>query len=945
TAAPTHTTTTTTPSTSLQTNTITETTSIVYTKTTTTTTRPPEGSTIPISVTTSRVTETSPTPEATTLGSPLTSVKTTPVFTLTSGIIETTSPGTFTGSTVPFPTSTSFTIHSGTTSLEPTSSAVTSFPVLPTTSGTTATQSFTTTSGTTSTRSTTTPVTTITSSLVSTSTSEPSTVSSTTGDSWWICNCTKAICIEDNKVEVIPVICNPPPKPTCTNGLAPVRVIDADGCCWHWECDCLCTGWGDPHYQTFDGLYYSYQGNCTYVLVEEINKSVDNFGVYIDNYHCDVHDAVSCPRTLIVRHETQEVRIAVVKPNSVKVKVTVNQQAVALPYKKFGLSVYESGINQVVDIPELKMNVTFNGLSFSIRMPYSLFGNNTQGQCGTCNNNTADDCMLPNGNIAENCETMADHWQVVDPSKPQCSPGIIPTKGPSTTTGQPCKESSICQLLLGSVFEKCHKIVDPEKFYRACVFDSCTLPQLDLECSSLQIYAAICADQGVCLDWRSHTNGVCSYTCPAHKEYRACGPIKEITCKSSAEEQNQTETKQVEGCFCPNGTMLYDAGVDVCVKTCGCVGLDNVPREFGEEFTVDCKDCVCLEGGKGIVCEAHKCAEQNKISCDGEGLYQVTLVNSEDPCCPINSCKCNTSLCTTKPPKCNLGFEVYSHIPNGQCCPVYQCVSKRVCVHQNAEFLPNSSVFVDKCQNCSCTNEVNVTTQLNVISCEHVPCDTYCEPGYELQPVTGECCGKCVQTKCVIHTPESSVLILSPGEFKNDPYNNCTLYSCVSIHDQLISSTSEITCPAFSEESCKPGTVTFLPNGCCKTCTPLGSPTACSVREREDFIVYQGCYSQTRVDLTECEGACGTSSLYSAEANSLEHSCSCCREEKTSVREVDLKCPNGHSITHKYVYVESCSCQDAECEISKSRESRSSEENDSESALKRIKRAISLTSK
>lgn len=62
--------------------------------------------------------------------------------------------------------------------------------------------------------------------------------------------------------------------------------------------------------------------------------------------------------------------------------MTVNKQPVALPYKKFGLSVYESGINRVVEIPELKMNVSFNGLSFSIRMPYSLFGNNTQGQCG-----------------------------------------------------------------------------------------------------------------------------------------------------------------------------------------------------------------------------------------------------------------------------------------------------------------------------------------------------------------------------------------------------------------------------------------------------------------------------------------------------------------------------------------------------------------------------------
>lgn len=82
-----------------------------------------------------------------------------------------------------------------------------------------------------------------------------------------------------------------------------------------------CTGWGDPHYVTFDGLYYSYQGNCTYVLVEQINPKVDNFGVYIDNYHCDINDQVSCPRTLIVRHETQEVLVKTVHMAPMKVQV------------------------------------------------------------------------------------------------------------------------------------------------------------------------------------------------------------------------------------------------------------------------------------------------------------------------------------------------------------------------------------------------------------------------------------------------------------------------------------------------------------------------------------------------------------------------------------------------------------------------------------------------
>ena len=48
---------------------------------------------------------------------------------------------------------------------------------------------------------------------------------------------------------------------------------------------------------------------------------MDNFGIYVDNYHCDVNDEVSCPRTLIVRHETQEVLIKTVRMMPIAVQV------------------------------------------------------------------------------------------------------------------------------------------------------------------------------------------------------------------------------------------------------------------------------------------------------------------------------------------------------------------------------------------------------------------------------------------------------------------------------------------------------------------------------------------------------------------------------------------------------------------------------------------------
>lgn len=43
-----------------------------------------------------------------------------------------------------------------------------------------------------------------------------------------------------------------------------------------------------------------------------------------------------------------------------------------------------------------------------------------------------------------------------------------------------------------------------------------------------------------------------------------------------------------------------------------------------------------------------------------------------------------------------------------------------------------------------------------------------------------------------------------PGDMKSDPKNNCTFFSCVKIHNQLISSVSNITCPDFDPTTCLP---------------------------------------------------------------------------------------------------------------------------------------------
>ncbi|MEE6508124.1 hypothetical protein FKM82_019103 [Ascaphus truei] len=371
----------------------------------------------------------------------------------------------------------------------------------------------------------------------------------------------------------------------------------------------------------------------------------------------------------------------------------------------------------------------------------------------------------------------------------------------------------------------------------------------------------------------------------------------------------------VEGCFCPKGTIPYSPSVDVCVKECGCVGPDNVPRQIGESFQFECQDCICREGGSGIYCQKHECKKLTQVQCVLEGFYPVTQTSSNDMCCNETMCKCETSLCSNKSPNCGLGYEAVGGIPDGHCCPVYQCARKHVCVHGNAEYMPGSPVYSDNCQSCVCSDNGNGTTGLH-ITCQHVPCNVKCPIGFVLKDSSrGECCGVCEQTHCVLNHGGLNQL-MKPGDVLPSENDNCTVYSCTQIKKQFITSISHISCPLFSEENCEPGTIQFLPNGCCKICIEKSS--SCSIQEFHDYLSFNNCRSLVEVKMSRCEGACGTFSMYSARARSMSHKCTCCQEVQTSQRHVKLQCSDGSIVDHEYINVDQCNCVNTDCGTVKS---------------------------
>ncbi|POI21195.1 hypothetical protein CIB84_015058, partial [Bambusicola thoracicus] len=267
------------------------------------------------------------------------------------------------------------------------------------------------------------------------------------GQRFKLSNCTELICEGNNKVVVNQTVCPPIKEITCANKYPAVLVPDENGCCYHYECQCVCSGWGDPHYITFDGTYYTFLENCTYVLVKQIVPKFDNFRVHIENYYCDSKDGLSCPKSIIIFYKSATVKLTRELLNGVMTNVMYFNNKIVQPgFHKDGIYFSTLGINMIVEIPEIGATITFSGLIFSVKLPYSKFGNNTEGQCGTCTNNKRDECRLPSGKIISSCPQMAHHWLVGNDTS--CS-GVPTPPIVTTPPARPqCHVPELCKLII-----------------------------------------------------------------------------------------------------------------------------------------------------------------------------------------------------------------------------------------------------------------------------------------------------------------------------------------------------------------------------------------------------------------------------------------------------------------------------------------------------------------
>ncbi|XP_059682108.1 mucin-2 [Gavia stellata] len=294
------------------------------------------------------------------------------------------------------------------------------------------------------------------------------------------------------------------------------------------------------------------------------------------------------------------------------------------------------------------------------------------------------------------------------------------------------------------------------------------------------------------------------------------------------------------------------------------------PRKPGENWTSECQQCVCDLITSTVQCERLPCQTVQTPICD-LGFVTVPVLPPKDPCCPEYECQPLPDIC----------------VINGTIYPV------------------GMSIVINSCKKCTCSSEKDPVTKANIVHCETVQCETSCPLGHQYMTEDGECCGKCIEVACKVKLSNNTVQVLKVNEIL--PLDHCSHYKCEKIEDQFVAVQTKKICPEYDPGECDPDEAETTPDGCCKIC----KPTNCKPYTKKTVIRQGDCESSEPVELRYCEGTCPGSSVYSLEANQMQHECSCCQEYSSQTREVTLTCQNGTSINYNYVYVEQCQCMNA----------------------------------
>ncbi|XP_040264825.1 mucin-6-like [Bufo bufo] len=466
-----------------------------------------------------------------------------------------------------------------------------------------------------------------------------------------------------------------------------------------WSCDNTpcpgrCSIEGGSVVTTFDTDTYRFHGACVYALVTSSNFP-DGGSVMGTFEKCGVSSSETCFTNVIYTSSSGVIML------SKQEQITVNGQIKELPYVTDDIIVIRVSSTNILLFTTFGLEIMVQRVpvfSAYIKLKRDYFGN-TKGLCGNFNAETKDDFLSSSGIVEGTVTVFVDSWRAATNCKPAENMDVNPC---SMSISNELYAQSHCSVLVshGTPFQTCHSMVDPDPYYKACVYEACNYQEtVNFICSSLGSYARACAAKGILLnDWRTFTN--CTINCSDNQtfsyESTPCG--RTCLSLSNMELECYPIDIPIDGCNCPLGLYLNSKRQCVPKSQCPCYLDANTIVMPNQQTTFNGLTCYCVSGRLSCIGKPMDFLE----TCMAPKVMKTCGSLSDKfgaACAP--TCQLLATGIRCVPTKCEAGCVcpagTYEDL-DGSCVEESDCS----CEYGGIIYRSGESMFGD-CQSCTCS--------------------------------------------------------------------------------------------------------------------------------------------------------------------------------------------------------------------------------------------------
>ncbi|NWR39467.1 MUC5A protein, partial [Tachuris rubrigastra] len=449
--------------------------------------------------------------------------------------------------------------------------------------------------------------------------------------------------------------------------------VGGEWSCVTQSCPGTCSIEGGSHISTFDEKYYSFFGDCSYVLTKLCDSN--EFTVLGDIHKCGLTDTETCLKGIAISLGGGQTvtNVTIFRPSSFFIILQTT----------FGLQL------QVQLVPFMQLFIDLD----------PSHKGQTCGLCGNFNDMQTDDFKTASGVIEGTSAAFGNTWK----TRADCPDAKNTFENPCTVSIQNDQYAQHwCGLLSDPMgpFAECHSTVNPEAYQKNCMFDTCNCEKSeDCMCAALSSYVRACAVKGVLLPgWRSKACTKYTTLCPKSLKYTYNVDTCQPTCRSLSEPDVTCSIKfvPVDGCTCINGTYMDESGKCVPASSCPCY-YKGMPLSSGE---------VIHDNGKHKDTNAWLLSYFSWLFSLSVCVPPMVYIDCGNATADVVGAGCQKS-CQT------LDMECYrTHCVSGCVCPHDQvldgkggCIAPEdcPCVHNGNFYSPGESIRVG-CNNCTCRN-------------------------------------------------------------------------------------------------------------------------------------------------------------------------------------------------------------------------------------------------